>query len=135
LFVLLCADASAGRLSTAMNQEVNRVRAGHGLAPLRQSRPLNRTSRRYSHYLMRRDWLGHVFPIRASRRYRRVGEVLAMHTGRRPRVRRTVRAWLRSPSHRALLLSRRFRHMGAGRTRGRFRGRRATIWVVQVGRR
>jgi uncharacterized protein YkwD len=43
--------------------------------------------------------------------------------------------WLRSPSHRAVILTRSMNLVGAGMVRGRFRGRRATIWVVQTGRR
>ena len=56
-----------------------------------------------------------------------------MHFGRRAQVRRTVRRWLRSPAHRSLLLSGRFRALGAGQAVGSYRGRRATTWVLHLG--
>ena len=42
----------------------------------------------------------------------RVGEVLAWGQGREASPVRTVRAWLRSPPHRAVLLDRAFRDVG-----------------------
>lgn len=115
--------------------EINTVRAYAGLHPLRLSSSLNRSSGRYSRYLMRHNRFGHASRIRASRRFRMLGEVLEMHRGWRAQVRGTLRAWLRSPGHRAVLLSPRFRWIGLGRATGRFHGRRSTIWVSQLGRR
>jgi uncharacterized protein YkwD len=67
--------------------------------------------------------------------FERVGEVLELHGGRRPRVVRTLRRWGNSPDHRQVLSSRRFRWIGATRASGRYRGRGSTIWVVRLGRR
>ena len=76
---------------------------------------------------MRKDWLGH-----ASLRAARVrGEVIEMHSGGYSRVARTVRNWLNSGGHRAILLSRSFHVVGAGKSTGRFGGRRSTIWVAR----
>jgi uncharacterized protein YkwD len=119
----------------SMLRQINAMRAYVGVHPLRLSGSLNRSSYRYSRYLMRRDRFGHASTIRASRRFRVLGEVLEMHRGRRAQVGATFRAWMRSPGHRHVLLSRRFYWIGLGRVAGRFHGRRATIWVGQLGRR
>jgi uncharacterized protein YkwD len=55
------------------------------------------------------------------------------HSGTRPRYTATVRAWLASPPHRAVVLSGAFTHAGAGIARGVFNGRNSTIWVLHVG--
>ena len=47
----------------------------------------------------------------------------------------TIRGWLASPGHRAVLLSPSFKNVGTAFARGRIGGRRTTIWVVQFGRR
>ncbi len=83
--------------------------------------------------MLRADYFGHQPRIRASSRYSRLGENLAWHPGRSARVRLTVRAWLQSPPHRALMLSSGFRWLGAGVARGRLQGRAATTWVLQFG--
>jgi uncharacterized protein YkwD len=84
--------------------------------------------------MLRADYFGHQPRIRASSRYSRLGENLAWRTGPRPRVRYTVAAWLNSPPHRALMLSRGFRWLGAGVARGRLDGRAGTAWVLHFGR-
>ncbi len=132
---VLPASATAGSARQSMLQQINSVRAYVGLHPLRLSGALNRSSYRYARYLMRRDRFGHASRIRAAGNFRLVGEVLAMHRGHRAAVGGTLRAWMRSPSHRAIVFSRRFHWIGLGRAAGRFHGRRATIWVGHFGRR
>ena len=117
----------------AMVAKVNSVRARGGLPPLRTSRSLRGSSARFAHFLMRRDVLGHGPGVHASGRFRRLGEALALRSGRRFGVAGTVRMWMRSPTHRRVLMTRTMRWVGAGVVRGRFRGRRATIWVLQTG--
>ena len=117
----------------AMVAEVNRVRAQHGLPPFRFSASLRRSAHRYAGWMLRADFFGHQGRIRASRRYRRLGEALSLHRGWRAQVRRTVQRWLRSPGHRSLVLSRGFRHLGAGRARGSYAGGRDTTWVLHLG--
>jgi uncharacterized protein YkwD len=117
----------------AMISAVNRARAKRGLRPLGQSSSLNGSAHRYAAWMLRRDYFGHLSRIRAGGGYRRIGETLAMHFGWRSRIRRTVRSWMSSPTHRALLLSGGFRELGAGRATGRYGGRRATTWVLHLG--
>ena len=126
-------SASMGAASP-MITKVNKVRNAHGLPALRESRSLARSSRRYAGHLMRTDRFGHAYRIHAKG-FKHLGEALALRSGWRPGRSATIRGWLRSPAHRALLLSRSFRQVGAGASRGRFGGRKATIWVLHLGRR
>lgn len=117
----------------SMAGAVNLARARRGLEPLQPSTSLRRSATRYAAWMLRADYFGHLPGIRASRRYHRLGEALAMHKGRRAIVGGTLKQWLASPAHRALILSHRFRYFGAGRSRGRFHGRAATTWVLHFG--
>ena len=139
LALALPAPASAERARTAaagsMIGKINKVRARHGLRPLRVSPALARTSSGFAGSLMRRNVLSHGSRVRSSGRFRRLGEALALRSGHRLGVGATVRMWLSSPSHRSVILTRSMSWVGAGVIRGRFHGRRATIWVVQTGRR
>jgi uncharacterized protein YkwD len=121
--------------SSAMVDKINEVRARYGLRALRSSSSLNGSSERFAEHLMRTDVLAHRSSPSTGGGYRRSGEVLAMHTGTRNRISSTVRQWMHSPSHRAVLLSRSMRELGAGVAHGRFGGSRAVVWVAQVGRR
>jgi uncharacterized protein YkwD len=117
-----------------MVASINKVRARHGLPPLRTSRSLNRSARRFSRRLMRSGSFGHASRVQASGRFRTLGEALGMHLGRGVGIRSTVRMWLRSPGHRAIVLTRSMRWLGVGLAKGRFHRRRAAIWVLQTGR-
>jgi uncharacterized protein YkwD len=128
--------ASAGATTPAqraMVDQVNAVRAAHGLNPFRADPLLHRTARRYARWMLRNDYFGHQERIRAGSRFALVGENLAWHSGWRPRVAGTVRAWLGSPGHRALLLDPRFRWLGAGMARGTLSGTAGTTWVLHFG--
>ena len=113
---------------------INEVRARNGLEALRTSSSLAGSARRFSRWLMANDTFGHLGSIQASSDFVLLGEALAMHTGRRFKVRATLDRWMSSASHRAIVLSRTMRWQGAGVTRGLFGARPATIWVLQVGR-
>ena len=130
--LLPAASADAGPRG-AMVKKVNEYRAKYGLRPFRHARSLSRSASGWSRLMMSRDFFGHGAGIRAPRKFRRLGETLSIHHGHRRRVSRTVRGWLASPGHRALLLSPSFRYVGAGISYGTFRGRRATIWVLHFG--
>jgi uncharacterized protein YkwD len=139
--VLLAMPVSAGARGTdnaeaeeQMLDAINEVRAEHGLYPLRRSESLGDSARRYSHWLMANDTFRHLDRIQASSRFSMLGEALAMHSGRRFGVRRTVDQWLNSPPHRALVLTSVMRWAGAGVTRGRFGASSATMWVLHLGR-
>ena len=119
--------ASAG-LREEMIGAINVQRMAHGVAPLRHSPFLHSTSYGYARYMMRTDRFAHAGARRSF------GELLEIHSGRSAYVQRTVHLWMRSPSHRRLLLSRYFRHGGVGMTTGSFQGARRSIWVARLGR-
>jgi uncharacterized protein YkwD len=121
--------------SEAMIEAINEARDEHGLGPLRHAPALSRSSATFADDLMGAGVFGHGSGIRAAGGFSRLGEVLAMHRGRKLHARRTVRYWLGSPAHRPLLLTRSMRNAGAGAAGGSFRGRPSTIWVVQFGAR
>ena len=116
-----------------MVEQVNAVRADQGLRPFRAEPRLGRSAGSYAQWMLRHDYFGHLERIRAASGFSLVGENLAWHTGLRPRVAGTVRAWLDSPPHRALMLSSRFRWIGAGMARGRLDGLISTTWVLHLG--
>jgi uncharacterized protein YkwD len=132
LLVAVPASASAG--TPPMIRKINKARHAYGLPALRYSPSLGRSSGRFARRLISTGRFGHAPRIWASRRFRRVGECLGMQSGFRLRRSKMVRAWLNSPTHRAILLSRAFNRVGASPARGRFWGRRKTIWVAQFGR-
>jgi uncharacterized protein YkwD len=117
-----------------MVRELNRIRHGHGLPSLRRSPSLHESSSRYARYLMRRDVFAHQTRISVAGRFQLAGENLELHWGWAPEPRSTVRRWMGSAGHRALILSSDFRWIGVGRARGRFNTNAATIWVAHFGR-
>jgi uncharacterized protein YkwD len=129
----LPAGASANK-SVDMLNAINWVRAQNGLAPVHYSRTLAHSAHRYSRKLMRSGYFGHDSRIHASRRFHSLGEILEYRRGLKPRVRATLRDWMHSPPHRAVILNGSFKYAGAGFTRGRFHGRRSTIWAMHFGR-
>ena len=122
-----------GSKDSSMVRAVNDARADHGLKPLRRAPRLTRSARAYARWMLRADYFGHRRRIRTRARFRRLGETLSLHTGRRPRMRATLRGWLRSPPHRRLILSKQFRWIGAGHARGRMHRRPSTTWVLHLG--
>jgi len=135
----LPSTASAYNRGVTVNQmvtAVNSVRAKHRLPPLRPTGRLMSSSQGYSTQLMRQDSFGHSGLARARiGRFGRLGEALEIHEGKRARPKLALRYLMNSPAHRALLLSSSMTRIGAGVTRGRFRGSRAVIWVLHLGRR
>jgi uncharacterized protein YkwD len=143
-FVAVLASAVAGPAVAAASEaaperrmidEINHARAQHGgLRPLRPAPTLGRTAIRFSRWLMSHDLFAHS-PASARRGgSRHTGEALAMHFTSRPDVRGTVRSWLRSPPHRALVLTTSMSTAGVGHSSGRFGRRPATIWVLEIAR-
>ena len=127
--------ASAQPAQVKMVRTINNVRHAYGLRSLRPAYSLFVSARRYSRRMMSSDYFGHMSRIPVASRWRAAGEAIEWHAGWRPRPRAAVRRWMRSPSHRALLLSRRFTRIGVGRARGRYGRKMATMWVAHVGRR
>lgn len=90
----------------AVTQTVNRARRRRGLRPVRFSPALARTARRMSRHLASTGVLAHEASIHTPPAFRSFrGEVLADFS-RRVAPRTLVSAWMHSPPHRAILLSR-----------------------------
>lgn len=130
----LPAVASANRTTSTMLARVNAVRVQYGLPALHFSSSLAHSAGHYSRHMMHNGYFGHAARIHASRRFHTLGEILEYHRTKQPAVSLTLRDWLNSPDHRAIILSRSFSFAGAGYSSGRFQGRRATIWVMHFGR-
>ena len=128
------ATAAPAKTEAALDA-INDARASAGLRPLALSPALTRSSAAFAGHIMRTGVFAHAGTIQAAGGFRRLGECIAMHTGRAARPGWTVRRWLASPGHRPLLLSRGFRQAGAAAVQGRFNGRRSTVWVLQLGAR
>lgn len=125
------AQAGSPRLDRgerAVIRAINRARASHGLRRLLTGRRLARAADAHSRNMLRANVFAHgAFSQRVRRyvRYRSIGETIAMTS--RCSARAVVRMWLRSPGHRAVLLSRRFRRVGVGRRLGRLGSSRACL--------
>lgn len=135
LALAMPAAAGAASPSQIVVSEINEARSRAGLGRLEVSPSLGTSARKYAYWMMANDYFGHVASIRASSMFDRLGEVLEWHSGRSTQPRRAVARWLRSPPHRAVLLSPAFRYVGVGRSYGRYGSRRATMWVGHFGAR
>lgn len=111
----------------AMLCEIGRVRANHDVRRLRSHAQLDLAAARHATDMFERRYFSHVSPgggDLADRARRagyavgscswRVGEILAWGVGPRSTAAGTVRAWMDSPGHRRILISRRYRAVGLG---------------------
>jgi uncharacterized protein YkwD len=113
-----------------------------GLSPLRFSLRLMRAARAKDSDIARCGFshtaCGHPFEYRidqAGYRWRRVGENLGFGTGSLGRPHGIFSSWMRSPGHRANILSPGFRDVGIGVRRGSLVGYpKGAVWVVEFGR-
>jgi uncharacterized protein YkwD len=121
------ADAGKRR---QMVRAINFVRGWSHIHGMNYSSRLSRGATTWARHLMRRDVLAHS--RRAVRRHE--GEVIEWHTGGASKVNSVVMEWLHSTGHRHVMLSRRYKHAGAGKAVGWMNGRRSTIWVVRFSR-
>jgi uncharacterized protein YkwD len=122
--------AQAGERSktyrTRVLRLINDLRTDRGIRPLKLNLDLSRYAWNHSVSMARQRRLYHSSDLRTRlRRYSasRWGE----NVGMAGTARRVVRLWMRSSSHRANLLDRRFRKTGIGvvKSGGRF-------WVTQI---
>jgi uncharacterized protein YkwD len=127
--------ASAARTYTGagMMDGINAVRAKYGLRQLRPAPRLVRSSAARASLMMRENFFAHPSRLRVPT-FDRVGEILERHQGHRPKMGRTIRLWMNSYGHRAVMLSSHYRWIGAARATGRYGGYRANIWVVRFGK-
>ena len=130
--VALPTSASASAASR-MHDAVNQARAARGLAPLRHAPILSRSAGVYARSLLSRHAFSHSGGFIGGSSFRLRSEVLALQTGGPISVRKVLAAWLRSPGHRAVLLSRRCHYLGIGLASGYYGSRRAVVWVGRVG--
>ncbi|MEX2195439.1 MAG: CAP domain-containing protein [Thermoleophilaceae bacterium] len=135
--LLLAAPAFAGASETERRvlAEINDLRAANGVEAVRRSRSLARSAGRYATHILRVDRAHHHSQVWASSRFRLTGENIAWESGSRRDAERVVTLWAESASHRKVLLDPRFTWGGVGREYGRLGSRRATVWVVHLGRR
>jgi uncharacterized protein YkwD len=114
-------------LETAVLREINRVRGARGLSQLRAAYPLRSAARGHSRSMLIHGFFGHAsadgtdFSERIRRYYTNagytrwsVGEALMATESTFVAAQSIVTAWLQSPSHRGIVLSRTWRDMGIG---------------------
>jgi uncharacterized protein YkwD len=128
-FALLTPTASSAMSSseTSLLRAINRVRAEHGLRPLRADARLERAARSHSREMLATGSFTHgafasrmaAFDVTGA-----AGEDLAWSTGSGDAAHAIVAAWLASPGHRANLLRASFSHVGIGNLVGTFLGYR-----------
>ena len=133
--MLLPATATAAPAERKAVDALNDMRRASGLPALRVSDELSRSSGAYARRMLRLDFFGHGPSIDVAGPFRSAGETLAWHSGWNPQPRRTVARWMRSPGHRAVLMSPGFRWVGIGLARGRLSSSVVTTWVAHVGSR
>ena len=144
------AATSPSSLVRAVFCEVNSTRATHRLRPLRRNRRLSRAATRHAQDMLRRRYFAHRSPEGTSvlTRVRHAGygadaekvfagELVGLGFARvvwplTPRG--LIRMWLASPSHRRVLVSRRFRELGIGTVFFRWGGTQAFVVVADFGR-
>jgi uncharacterized protein YkwD len=102
---------------------INRARAAHGLPALSAERHLRRAANRHARDMVRHRYFAHQRPGGPSLSDRlrsagwhgsAAGEAIAWACGSSAGAASTVRAWLHSPPHRAILLSGAYRQAGVG---------------------
>jgi len=139
-FAALPAQKSTpAKFAKAVHCLINKKRTARGLRKLRRVKTLNRTARKHSRLMRDRRCFAHRCPgegdlgkriAKAGYGYRIAGENIAWAGGRNATPKWIVRAWMRSPGHRANILRRDFRDTGIGVVRGapvRFAGPAITI--------
>jgi uncharacterized protein YkwD len=133
---MTAAAAASPSPEAKMIAKINKVRAHErGLRPLRTSPNLERSAGAFAKWLIAHDQFQHRPSVSVTRSYAHAGEALAINFTLKAQVRGTLRSWLGSPSHRALVLTRSMGLVGVGHASGRAAGRARTIWVLQVARR
>jgi uncharacterized protein YkwD len=129
ILISTTAAAAAGltRAEARLLHDLNRVRAAHGLAPLRFDPHLQRAARAHTRYMLATGVFQHgavgarliSFEVSGTM----LGENLAWGTGVKGTAGGVLRAWLASPEHRANLLRPGFTRIGIGDLVGGFFGR------------
>jgi uncharacterized protein YkwD len=133
---------------TAVRCEINEIRTGNGLRPVRTTRPLRVAAERHSQDMVRRHYFAHVSPsgqtvtdrvrragyLKGARRPH-LGENIGWGSGSLATPGAIVKAWMNSPPHRAIILTPSFRDAGVGIARGAPKGGDGATYTLDVGRR
>jgi uncharacterized protein YkwD len=124
-------------VSREVAKRINVLRARNGLRPLVLDGRLERAGRSQSSAMMSRRSLSHGKPdgkVRLTRLCQKmnaktIGETIGWIRYRSPRKQAAgiVRWWMRSPPHRAALMSPTFSRIGVGRRTGQW-GRAKVVW-------
>jgi uncharacterized protein YkwD len=130
---LACGNVHADANRTAIKQVdsstvclLNAQRRAHHLPPLKVNKKLSLASARHAremaarHYFAHGDFVGRIRAVRylAGARSWIVGENIAWGSQQLGTPQEIVKAWMNSPPHRANILSRSFREIGIGVSRG-----------------
>jgi uncharacterized protein YkwD len=156
LFILLTLGAvPAAAFDRAANEAkmlklLNHARARRGLASLTVVKPLDRAALVHSRDMLSRDYFSHssLAGATVASRARRagystsdcsqwtVGEVIAWGKSYKGTPESVFHVWMRSKSHRSIILGKRWRDVGIGCSRGTYKGVSDVImYTVDVGRR
>ena len=123
---------------------VNHVRATHGLHKLKMAASLERASRAHSRDMVRNDYFSHDSDSGESFCARLIrfgystagctswtaGENIACGSGSSGTPKAIFMAWMHSPPHRAVILTKRFRNVGVGRANGAFKGLSGVVFFT-----
>jgi uncharacterized protein YkwD len=147
LLLSLSATPLAHAASTPRGEllgRINQARSEHGLSPVYPSTALHVIAEHHSNDMLSRDYFAHTSPS-GSTLYDRIvnsgfvagygswtgGETLAWGTGSLGTPAGSVRAWLNSPDHRAILLSTTYKWIGISRACGTFQNHQnACVWTA-----
>jgi uncharacterized protein YkwD len=132
--------SSADAVSNSAAAQINAYRASHGLPRLIVDGRLIRAARSQSSAMMSRRTLAHgpsgsgrerLTRLCSQMNARTVGETIGWIRMRsaRSQAASIVRWWMRSPPHRAALMSRTFSRIGVGRRIGRAAGH-TVVWFT-----
>jgi uncharacterized protein YkwD len=137
-------------LNSQVLREVNRVRAQHSLKPLARSSALAKAAASHSRSMAADGYFAHessngsvfwqrikLFYSMGNHRYWAVGENLVWASPDLT-AKRTVKMWMKSPPHRANLLSKNWREVGlsavySSNAPGKYQDRAATIVTADFG--
>lgn len=128
MLTLPAGSQAATAREKAMTKQLIDVRAAHSLPSLTTSATLTRKSRAYARLMLRKGRWAHD----SSRG--RSGEVIAVWNGSGGSTSRIVKMWMDSKTHRSVILKAGYRRVGVAAVSGRFRGKKATLWVARFTR-
>jgi len=135
--------ASPRKLRSALLCLVNRKRSANGLKALRLDRKLQRAAGRHARDMVKHDYFAHQRDggpdlserlDRAGWNGEAWGETIAYGCGSSGSPKATLKGWMNSPPHRAILLSGTYRRGGLGVGAEAPCGDGGAIWVLDVGK-